>query len=232
TPNTTDATGRRYRFGNQPQIAFWNLGQLARALVPLVDEADRPRLQRAGDRFPRDFSLLHRDSSLRKLGLLGRPDTAAEDDVLLEGLGRLLVSAEIDMPLFFRHLANVSLADPAAGFAALRDAYYAPEDVPAEHHNLLGSWLGSYGERAAVEQVDAGERRRRMNAVNPLYVPRNYVVQLVIDATEKGDRAALPELLDVLRHPYEFQPGKERFAEKRPEWARHRAGCSMLSCSS
>lgn len=232
TPNITDAANRRYRFGNQPQIAFWNLGQLARALVRIVDEADVPRLQRVLDRFPTEFASLHRDSSLRKLGLVGRPDTAADDDMLLDGLGRILVSTELDMPLFFRRLADTDLADPAAGFAALRDAYYAPDDTSPEHHAQLATWLRDYAARAAIEDLAATERRQRMNAVNPLYVPRNYVVQLVIEATEKGDRAALPELLDVLRHPYDEQPGKERFAGKRPEWARHRPGCSMLSCSS
>ena len=55
-----------------------------------------------------------------------------------------------------------------------------------------------------------------MDAINPLYVPRNYLVQQVIEATEAGDRAQLPELLDVLRHPYDEQPGRERYAAKRP----------------
>ena len=104
TPNITDASGRCYRFGNQPQIAFWNLAQLARALVRIVPEAEVQRLQRVVDRFPRELTLLHRDSSLRKLGLLGRPDTAADDDSLLAALGELLTSVELDMPLFFRKL--------------------------------------------------------------------------------------------------------------------------------
>jgi uncharacterized protein YdiU (UPF0061 family) len=140
----------------------------------------------------------------------------------------VVATTEIDMPLFFRTLADIDTAtfDPERALTVLGDAFYAPPDVHAR--TIIGGWLTRWASRVGV---DPG-RKARMDAINPLYLPRNYLLQETIDACEKGDREALPELLEVLRHPYTLQPGRERFAARRPEWARHRAGCSMLSCSS
>ena len=141
----------------------------------------------------------------------------------------MLLEVETDMTLFYRRLAQLprGARDP---FEVLGDVYYtAPTRA---QRAVITDWLTLYWACVGRERLDDAERKARMDAINPLYVPRNYVVQRVIDATEAGDRNALPELMDVLRRPYTEQPGKERFAEKRPEWARRKVGCSMLSCSS
>jgi serine/tyrosine/threonine adenylyltransferase len=218
TPNITDAGNRRYRFGHQLRVAQWNIAQLARALVPLCDAA---ALERVVAGFAAEADQQFHHMMLRKLGLTGRREHAAADQALLAGLGERLTAREIDMTLFFRALAT---DDPAT---AMREACYEPDDLV--DRVAWRDWLDAYRARVALED---GPVRARMDAVNPLYVPRNYLVQQVIDATAGGDRRELLELLDVLRHPYTAQPGRERFAAKRPEWARVKPGCSMLSCSS
>ena len=225
TPNTTDAAGRRYRFGQQPAVAQWNLLQLANAIYPVIGDA--APLRDVLEDFARRYQ---RESAAFTASKLGLPGYGDQDAPLQEELFALLAATETDMTLFFRGLARV---DPnAPSLEPLLDAYYAPTGLPRSVRERTEAWLAAYAAR--LRQAGEPDRMRvgRMNAVNPLYVPRNYLAQLAIDEAEAGDFAPLQEWLDVLRRPYEEQPGMERYAAKRPEWARHRAGCSMLSCSS
>ena len=223
TPNTTDAGRRRYRYGNQPAVAHWNLACLAEALLPLVK--DPALLGAALDAFADDITLRVRDMQLAKLGLTWKSDA---DDVLISDLLQLLGTVETDFTLWYRGLADVvAVADAALLFTA----YYDPADV-AVVGEARAAWLVRYRDRCAADGVDGEQRRRRMNAVNPLYVPRNWIAQEVIDAATVGNFEPLSSWTTVLRQPYTAQEGQEHFAAKRPEWARHKAGCSMLSCSS
>jgi len=230
TPNTTDAGTRRYRYGAQPQVAHWNLGQLGNALVPLT--GDPAPLQESLDRYATRYRDGFRAVTAARLGWDAPRD---EDASLVERLWDVLRLTETDQVVFFRDLARVPVEADAgedALLAPLRPAFYRPEELAGEVRDGVVAWLRSWGARARAAGLGDGERRRRMDALNPRFVLRNYLAQEAIDAAEAGDPSLVHELLDVLRRPYDEQPGRERFAAIRPEWARSRVGCSMLSCSS
>jgi uncharacterized protein YdiU (UPF0061 family) len=223
TPNTTDAQGRRYSYGNQPGIAQWNLARLAEALLPLIE---RTELEAGLNAYADTFNEGWRQALARKLGLL---EQRPEDEELTSRLLEALTESETDFTLFFRRLADV----PAAGgdadlLSPLMAAFY---DQNASHERLL-DWLRRYAARLGEQRESAGERRARMNSVNPKYVFRNYLAQQAIDALEAGDAGMVERLMRCLQRPYDDQPDFEEYAARRPEWARHKAGCSALSCSS
>jgi len=227
TPNTTDAEGRRYRYGNQPQMAYWNLVQLANAIYPLVQRADP--LQKAVDSYNATFQQNWQSTQVAKLGLASY--NVETDKALLTDLNQLLQNAEIDMTLFYRGLADFTPNSTPAEFYQFFSACSYIE-LNADNQTQAEVWFKAYQGRLEQDGRPQSERQSAMNRINPLYVLRNYLAQEAIDLAEEGDFSLVNELLEVLRNPYTEQANKVRFAAMRPEWAKHRAGCSMLSCSS
>ncbi len=277
TPNTTDAEGRRYCFGAQPQVALWNLVCLANALVPVAG-SHRP-LEEVLNGWSARFFERWRSMMAAKLGL-DHFETGS-DESLVDELLELLAAAETDYSIFFRHLARLDLrsarqasaedrcdeilAPPRPVFGErgaggegrprnevrfapelptnppglwlsptqiLSPSLYSPVPLSPELAARWCAWFTRYVCRLERDRRDPATRQTAMDAVNPAYVFRNYLAQQAIDRATTGDTAFLFRLLNVLRHPYTDQPGCDEFAARRPDWARHRPGCSMLSCSS
>jgi len=246
TPNTTDATNRRYRYGNQPQIAYWNLGQLANAIHPIMEplatdpEKNAAALLTEGmDMYAQTFETGWNDAMAAKLGL--RELSGDADQELSADLLSLLTRAETDMTVFYRKLADVSAETEASLsdqdlVAPILDAFYEGPEVRYPLTDEIRAdwvaWLRRWAVRVRADGRSDADRKIRMDAVNPKFVLRNYLAQLAIDAADKDDPSVLHDLLDTLRRPFDEQPDREDFAAKRPDWARVRPGCSMLSCSS
>src|SRR5690606_23528732 len=228
TPNTTDASGRRYRFGAQPQMALWNLVQLANALYPLIQQAEP--LEAALEGYKQTYEGQWLAMMRRKCGLM---EEDAGDSALMQQLLDAFREVETDMTLFFRALATLDTREaPPQIPACIRATWYnASPGEKAEAAQL--AWLQRWQNRVQSEGRDPAERLALMQATNPLYVPRNWLLQQAIDAIEQeGNTSRLEELLRAFRHPYSERDGLSHLAEKRPDWARQRPGCSMLSCSS
>jgi uncharacterized protein YdiU (UPF0061 family) len=224
TPNTTDAQRRRYRFGQQPAVAYWNLGRLASALATL--DPDVAPLQAGLQRYVAAYEATERDNAVHKLGLGSFRDG---DLALMESLQAWMRETEVDMTLLFRALRDVDPASPDP--SAVAPAFY-DEAKRAAGDAVLRDWLARYAARLGEGGVADDARREQMRLANPRYVPRNYLAQQAIDAATAGDARGVAELLDVLRRPYDDQPGRDGYAARRPDWARTKSGCSMLSCSS
>lgn len=225
TPNTTDAQHRRYRYGSQPAVAGWNLARLAEAFYPLI-QSEAP-LHAALELYHTTFTEAWAAASAARLGL----DT--DNDGLAEALEARLLATETDMVMLYRLLSDLSSADrdDAAWLTAIEPAFYTPPTT--SEGAAWVAWLRTWAARLRQAGRPDTQRQAAMRLVNPRYVLRNWMAQQAIHAAEAGDLTELHRLHDVLRRPYDDQPEHDaRFFQRRPDWARHKPGCSMLSCSS
>ena len=216
TPNTTDASTRRYRYGHQAQIGAWNIARLAEAVAPLMDDVES--LYSVLEHYEHKYIEFQNSNWGKKLGI---DDFQESDETLVIELNDLLQKVETDMTIFFRLLSHLE-SPTVEGFT---QAFYNRENIPVEEWN---NWLDKWWKR-----VSGKPNRKVMLNANPKYVLRNWMAQLAIDAAENEDYSVCDELYNLLKNPYDEQPEHdEKWFQKRPEWARHRVGCSMLSCSS
>jgi len=227
TPNTTDRQHKRYRYGNQPEIVLWNLLQLANALYPLIDDTEG--LQEILIDYKKEFQIKYLDMMKSKIGLFSEDKT---DTLLIDDLVEVLQEEETDMTLFFRDLTIFNGTSIEHGFSSIESSFYDPAKISEAVRLRWHSWLKRYSDRLKLESISHQERKAKMNLINPKYVLRNYMAQLAIDAADNGDYSVVDELFNLLKDPYSEQPESEKWFAKRPEWARHKVGCSMLSCSS
>ncbi|MGY1637976.1 YdiU family protein [Geodermatophilus sp. SYSU D00742] len=191
--------GGRYAYGNQPLAAEWNLARFAEALLPLLADEQEQAVAVATEAlgtFRPGYDAAWSAGMRAKLGL---PE-GVDDDVavaLVDDLLPLLQRDHVDHTSFHRRL----------GAAARGDA----EPVRLLFLDLPGidGWL----ERWRALGADAAA----MDRVNPLYIPRNHLVEEALEAATAGDLAPLERLVDAVRRPYEERPGLERYAAPAPQ---------------
>jgi serine/tyrosine/threonine adenylyltransferase len=235
TPNTTDAEMGRYRFGNQPSIAQWNLARLGEALFPLI--LNEERIVASLTLFQETFEKSFGQTLAQKLGFTTLESET--DQKLVHDLFGLLQSIETDYTIFFRRLAGWPSLPEKSGSnveevfqKVMAPAFYTEDALPSPLKAEWIQWLKRYSEKVKRDGRSDEVRSTQMKKVNPKYVLRNYLAQNAIISAEKGDPSVMERLLRVLQTPYDELPSEEDLAARRPEWARNAPGCSALSCSS
>jgi uncharacterized protein YdiU (UPF0061 family) len=205
--SSIDSWGR-YAYGNQPSIAGWNLARFAETLLPLIDADQDRAVELAQESLSGFGEHLQAGLAAGMRAKLGLDEGVAEDvatPLINDGLG-LLAESHVDFTSFFRNL----------GLAARGDT----EPVRGMFMNLAGfdEWLTRW--RALSPNGDA------MDRVNPVYIPRNHLVEEALTAATDGDLDPLERLLDAVRAPYDQRPGLDRYAEPAPEdFGKYRTFC-------
>lgn len=234
TPNTSDNMRRRYAFGNQPNIGAWNMMKLAEALYPLVNEVEP--LQEGLDRYREVFQQYYTEIRYQKLGF--ELNKTEQKNQCVNRLYDLMERTETDLTNLFRSLSHMTCSSilnaqtDEVKTSVIQGAFYQYASWDVEMHQHWATWLTDYARILEKDGLEESKRHRQMLAVNPKFIIRNYLAQLAIDGVNAGDDSMLHDLLRVLQRPYDEHSEHEEWAGLMPDWARDRAGCSALSCSS
>jgi uncharacterized protein YdiU (UPF0061 family) len=202
--------GGRYAYGNQPPVAHWNLSVLTQSLLPFLDVDQDKALasgQAAIDAFPDLYQAAFMNNMLKKLGL---KKIAENDAKLIQDLLTQMHENQMDFTLTFRYLSDLLNLKTASG-GGVGSLVELPES--------FAPWLERWQKRLSLHPVDAFKRQKAMYAVNPVYIPRNHLVEEAISAAEKHqDFGPFNRLVDILANPFEFNRTNTRHAiPPRPE---------------
>jgi serine/tyrosine/threonine adenylyltransferase len=196
--------GGRYAYGNQPTIAQWNLARFAETLLPLIDSNTEKAVEIATavvKKFMPDFDARLLARMRRKIGLASEQEGDVE---LVRALLATMQSAGADFTLTFRRLARCT--DEPADDASLLELF--------ESSSGIVDWLRRWRERLTSEPQSAAERAANMRRVNPAFIPRNHRVEAALEAASThGDFGPFRQLLNILEHPYDDQPGFDEFEQ-------------------
>lgn len=198
----------RYSYENQMPMAQWNLARLAETLLPLIDENADKSVELATHEI-KDFSVIYErywlDGMCKKIGLFKPIDT---DLNLVSQLLELMQLEKVDFTQFFRQLTNV-----------VQENDEAFKDIKAKFNfsEAFDHWLVQWQQRVNQESFSADERAKLMGAVNPVYIPRNHLVEAALEAAEKDNNFEVFEkLLLVLSKPFDEIPKFEAYSKPAP----------------
>jgi uncharacterized protein YdiU (UPF0061 family) len=224
TPNTTDLPGRRYAFGRQHTIGYWNLGCLASALAPLFENTDA--LVAALE----EYKVIYLDKYFGMMAdKLGLDELKEGDQQLIENFEESLVLAKPDMTIFFQLLIDLpDTKEKDILIAHLLPAYY--QEPTEEIIESLYQTLLAYQQRLAQNNITREASQTIMRATNPRFILRNYLLHQAIQEMEKGTGTLFNKLKEAMKTPY--SKAHDEFFKLRPAWANDQPGSSTLSCSS
>ena len=196
--------GGRYAYGNQPQIAQWNLARLAETLLPLFDVETDAAVAAATDVLQSFTDRYHgywTDGMRAKLGLGA---AQAGDGELIDELLALLHGQQVDFTSCFRALSSSILGEtaPARSLFVERSAF--------------DGWAVRWRTRLSSQTRDPQSIAAAMDRVNPVYIPRNHQVEAALAAATADDLGPFRRLLGVLAQPFEERPGLERLRSTGP----------------
>lgn len=233
TPNTTDLPGKRYAFGKQAAVGYWNLGCLANAIAPLIEEKEK--LVAVIESYEEIYWSKYSRMMANKLGFM---DILPEDHEILTALETMMTAIQPDMTIFYQLLISLPdtilfTKDEEASKKVILPHFHScfyQLEMTSNEQDLFYDFIVLYLNRLKLNSCSNEERMDLMKKTNPRFILRNYLLHMAITALEKGDDKLFLQLQQAMVNPYSDQG--DQFFNRRPDWANEQAGCSMLSCSS